>query len=53
LIKWRSPERAEELIVVVKHNAINFILVQIRALCMFTCCYDKYTGIYESFHLFA
>jgi len=44
--KWRSSDSAEELIVVFIHNVINFYLLQIRALCM-------YTSFYDSFHLFA
>jgi len=47
LIEWKSPDRAEELIVVFNHNVINFILLQIRSLCMYTSYYDKVASMIE------
>jgi len=47
LIIWRSPDRAEELIVVFNHNVTNlYILLQIRALCI-RVTMIKHTGFYD------
>jgi len=42
-MKWRSPDRAEELIVVFNHNAINLYFTANKST-MYTSCYDK---VYE------
>jgi len=42
-MKWRSPDRAEELIVVFNHNAINLYFNANKST-MYTSYYDK---VYE------
>jgi len=43
LIKWRSPDRAEELIVVLNRNITNLYFTANKST-MYTSCYDK---VYE------
>jgi len=40
LIKWRSPDRAEELIVVFNHNVINLYFIANKST-MYTSYYDE------------